>query len=900
MLRLGSLAGSALRLPQAAPVHARLLWRGGRYWARRVDGPLLCDGRVVAEAVALTPGVTLQLGRGGPRLLVEAATEVSADLPADDLDWALARLAADLGEPGLGEGEQPCDLVLGARAATVGRAPGCDLRLPHPCVSAHQATLRPLPDGRHELVHHGHAPTHVDGRPWTRGPLRRGAVIEAGPFAVRYTGRGLRLEARRGRMLEAKALTCRAGGQRLLDEVSLRAEPGKLVAVLGASGSGKSTLLRALAGQLPADAGQVLVDGRVWEDPTAAVALVPQDDVLHRELEVGAQLRYAAELRLSPDLGAEERGAHVAGLLERLGLRALAERPLRQLSGGQRKRVSLALELLTEPGVLLLDEPTAGLDPSLHRKLMGLFHELAAEGRTVVLTTHRLEELDRCDQLVVLAGGRVAFSGAPAAARERFGIEDLGRLYDRLPAAPRATAEVAVLRRPPRAARPRRGPRTLARQASVVARRGLALWLADRRRAGLLLLQAPLLGLCVAAAVEGPAAALFLLVLTALWCGTSAGAREVVKERAVLARERAGGLGALPYLGAKAALLSAFAALQCVLLLGAAAAWAPLPAGFLPLLGALVPVACVGALLGLAVSAQARTPDQASALVPLVLIPQVLLAGALTGSSPLARDLGRLTPARWGYDLALRQAEPGALSDQEEHRAALSAAAARELSARARAVELADRVDGEPLPAPEAAWELEPAWASLDAERERLRRDLAATIERQHAAEARARAITERARELGRAIEDFELDGEWIQVQLDRARDMLSDIRSLRGEAEEATREAEALRERVGQMEAQLERITAAQEELSAGLREGARRAEGLAEAREEAAPLRRELEAAAVERAALEQRVREGRVARFEPLGSPRRDLGALAAFALAFLLLGALGLRSPARGAR
>ncbi len=218
------------------------------------------------------------------------------------------------------------------------------------------------------------------------------------------------------------------GGRRTLHDVSMTIEPGELVAIVGASGSGKTTLLDAVSGVRPPASGEVRVDG----DP-ASFGYVPQDDIIHRELPLARTLRYAARLRLPAGTSAEEIDDAVRRVLRALDLTARADTRVGSLSGGERKRASIAVDLLTRPGALYLDEPTSGLDPAASADLMRLLRRLAGAGSTVVLTTHAPPDLALCDKVAFLtAEGHLAFFGTPDAARAYFQTDQLEEVYERL------------------------------------------------------------------------------------------------------------------------------------------------------------------------------------------------------------------------------------------------------------------------------------------------------------------------------------------------------------------------------------------------------------------------------------------------------------------------------------
>ena len=246
-----------------------------------------------------------------------------------------------------------------------------------------------------------------------------------------------------------------AGGTRILEMVDLTLHPGEMCALIGPSGAGKSTLIKALLGLRDPDTGSVMM-GPLSVADLGPVGYVPQDDVLHRGLTVQRELTYAAELRM-PGTSAEERQARIAEVLEQVDLGDRAEVRIRRLSGGQRKRVSVALELLTGPPLLILDEPTSGLDPGLEARMMTLLSQVGGTGRIVLVATHAMESIERAQALCVLVGGRVAFFGPPRRALSYFRVDRYAELFRQLekqsPSAWHLTASTdvdqqAFLRRP--------------------------------------------------------------------------------------------------------------------------------------------------------------------------------------------------------------------------------------------------------------------------------------------------------------------------------------------------------------------------------------------------------------------------------------------------------------------
>ena len=223
----------------------------------------------------------------------------------------------------------------------------------------------------------------------------------------------------------------------LLDAVSFTVAAGELVAIVGPSGAGKTTLLEAVAGTAPASSGSVRYDGvDVYANLStfrSVLGYVPQDDIIHADLPLERTLRYAARLRLPSSTTAAEVNDAVRDALDAVGLADQAAVRVGSLSGGQRKRASIAVELLTDPHVFFLDEPTSGLDPITSSELIGRLRELANRSATVVFTTHSVDDLAACDRVVcVTRGGRLGFVGTIDEAIELYGVSSVHELYRHL------------------------------------------------------------------------------------------------------------------------------------------------------------------------------------------------------------------------------------------------------------------------------------------------------------------------------------------------------------------------------------------------------------------------------------------------------------------------------------
>lgn len=232
--------------------------------------------------------------------------------------------------------------------------------------------------------------------------------------------------------IQATNLTVRYGDDTVLHGVDVGAEDGQLVGVLGPSGSGKSTMLMAMSGLRPADEGRVNLNGRDlyadFEELKHDIGYVPQDDIVPTALTVRKVLSYAAQLRL-PDFDRRAREGRINGAIHTLGLDDQRDQRVSNLSGGQRKRVSIGVELLSRPNVLFADEPTSGLDPALERSLTKTFAELTNDGSIAFVTTHVMTSLDLMDALVVIDAGRIAYAGPVDGAKEHFKVDDFTQIF---------------------------------------------------------------------------------------------------------------------------------------------------------------------------------------------------------------------------------------------------------------------------------------------------------------------------------------------------------------------------------------------------------------------------------------------------------------------------------------
>lgn len=322
---------------------------------------------------------------------------------------------------------------------TIGRKPDNDVVLPHPQVSGHHALLR-QDSGSYRIIDlNSTNHVYVNNKQTADQLLKLGDEIRIGLYRIIYDGTVLR-QYDESSFIRIDARNLKKTGNNgvtLLDDISLSIPPRKFVALVGGSGAGKSTLMDALNGLRPAQSGQVLYNGKDYYRNLSAfsnqLGYVPQDDIVHKNLTVERALYYAARMRLPSDFTHEQIQQRINEVLEDVEMTQRRNLLIKKLSGGQRKRVSIALELLSNPGIFFLDEPTSGLDPGLDRKMMLLLRKLADAGHTIVLVTHATNNIKTCDYVCFLSsGGRLAYYGPPQEATDYFGKSDFAEIYTSL------------------------------------------------------------------------------------------------------------------------------------------------------------------------------------------------------------------------------------------------------------------------------------------------------------------------------------------------------------------------------------------------------------------------------------------------------------------------------------
>ncbi|MCX7835591.1 MAG: FHA domain-containing protein [bacterium] len=605
------------------------------------------------------------------------------------------------------------DIVQGKKTHyTIGRDNTNDIVITHPRVSRKHAEVFQS-EGQWVLRDlQSTNGTFVDGKRITESVITpQNQIVLAGNlvqlFAVKEAPQLLEQERiKSGRAtIEVKNLSLTVTNQghskTLLQDITLAVGPSEFVGLIGPSGAGKTTLMLAINGELQPSEGNVYINGinlhKNLEIFKGLLGYVPQDDIIHRELTVEGSLNYAIRLRY-PDLNSDERKQLLEKTLKELDLTASRNVPIgtpekKGISGGQRKRVNLAQELVADPLVMFLDEPCSGLDPKSDADVMKLLRKLADSGITVVLTTHNITEKNfrYLDKIIVMAeGGMLAYYGPANQVCNYFEVSEPEQIFEKLKTQKSSywkekyktstffqTYVHQPLQQwsqykqtPSGVVAPTPKKTDDSKQVEVLIERNFEVKFRDTLLTAILLFQAPIIGLLIALVFSGVEASptkpfpmvtpLFLLVISAIWFGASNAARELVGERAIYQRERKVFLTVGTYLFSKVFTLSILNLIQCILLLAITYGSCDLSGNWLGLLGVLFLVSLCGTALGLLISAISSTVAAAMAFIPIMLIPQVVLGGlmvTLNEMNGLVKVLAAAMPSRWGFEAVMAIAD---------------------------------------------------------------------------------------------------------------------------------------------------------------------------------------------------------------------------------------------------
>lgn len=592
--------------------------------------------------------------------------------------------------------------------------PYASMELDAPMVSRHHAIINCTASHQYILKNLGVNGTFINGKPvYQPTLLQDNDIIRIGPFTLLFrdhslelfdTGSEIRLDAHNLN----RQVTIKGKSRTLIHNLSLAIEPGQLIAIVGGSGAGKSTLLKTLLGITPLNSGQIYLNGnnlkRNFNSYRTLIGYVPQDDIIHKDLTVEEVLIYACKLRLPPDINLS---LTVQKILEQIQLTHVLDNRIRELSGGQRKRVSIGVELLADPKLFFLDEPTSGLDPGLDKDLMLLLRDLANQGRTIILVTHATTNIDVCDRIAFMGlGGHLCYFGPPTEAMSFFQMpsDDLiyfpdiyrklstGKSTDKIQETVqqwenlfRQSNYYRQYIHSPLSKGNDSGNYSISQgiksgqqvsalhQLWILSQRYFTLVWRDRINLILLLSIAPL-GILFTWLALGETSitierreifnlqspnietallalkVLFIFTCATIWVGLSNSVRSIIQEKSIYTRERLVNLGIISYLGSKIIVFSLLAIVQSLIITLIIFITFVSPDNTMWLLGVFITTffTLIGNVcLGLTISASVKNENWANSILPLIMLIQTIFAGVLFQVEGLAKFIANFMLSRW-------------------------------------------------------------------------------------------------------------------------------------------------------------------------------------------------------------------------------------------------------------
>ena len=556
----------------------------------------------------------------------------------------------------------------------IGRAENSDVRLPQLTITRNHASIK-KENNQYIIEDLGSKNgTFVNGKrisqPTTITPDDN---INIGTFRFRLTkpAEDIRKDKHNAIIAQNLVRTVDKGRITILNDINFKVPTQEFVAIMGPSGCGKSTLLKALNGDFPATTGKVWIhDVELYDNYDylkRMIGYVPQDDIVHQELSVEKSLYYAAKLRLSSDVTNEDIAQKINEVLTNLNINdeVIRKRKVGDLSGGQRKRVSIAVELLTDPSILFLDEPTSPLDPETIEDFLVCLKELAAKGTTILMVTHKPNDLFYVDKVIFLSkGGYLTYYGSKENYLDFFDAQNVIEVYSKNRTVEKGIEwanklkgmypSSGVVYQPNQELKPQHNE-SFFKQLYWLTRRYLNIKTNDRTNTAILLAQAPIIAVLVALIFsELELSVLFLMTISAVWFGTNNAAKEIVGELPIYKRERMFNLRIFPYVLSKILVLSFFSILQIMAFVGIVYAFVGTEElaiiNYWGYVGIMFYLSFSASLLGLLVSAMVSNTEKVMTVIPIVLIPQIMLAGVI---SPIPEEsvveaVSYTMLSRWG------------------------------------------------------------------------------------------------------------------------------------------------------------------------------------------------------------------------------------------------------------
>lgn len=570
---------------------------------------------------------------------------------------------------------------------SIGRAVNCDIRLNNVAVSRLHAGIRCINNDVYLFDNKSTNGVFVNGikiqKPHKLGDKDIFTILNT---IFIYTGNKIFYKVKpEGIALEIRGLNkevpAKNGKKTILDKVDCSIGANEFVAIIGGSGAGKTTLMTAMSGFDTAVTGDVYCNGinlrENFQTLKNIIGFVPQQDIIYENITLRKMLYYTAKLKMPEDTSDAEIEVRIKDVLSMVELLEHQDTYIRRLSGGQKKRASIAVELLANPGLFFLDEPTSGLDPGTEQHLMNTLSRLSKEQeKTIIMVTHTTNNLHLCDKVIIMGyGGRLCYCGKPEGIKDFFDTENIVEVYDKITADTKAWEirfKKSGINRLNNESCIDSGKEIKPRKVSsfnqlmVLVRRYITLIKNDMERLAMIFLQPLLIGLLMALVAEKgiyekmfeTRSILFALMSAGIWMGLFNTIQEVYKERVILKREYMGNLKLPVYMLSKYIVQAFIAVVQAVILIAIFVIVKGTPEcegvlisnAVIEMMVTLFVTIYVSASFGLLISAISKSGDRAMTIAPFILIIQLLFSGILFSLNGVTEKVSYLTFSRWSME----------------------------------------------------------------------------------------------------------------------------------------------------------------------------------------------------------------------------------------------------------
>lgn len=476
----------------------------------------------------------------------------------------------------------------------------------------------------------------------------------------------------------SRTVTSNGRKKRILRDVSLTVEPNEFIAVIGGSGAGKSTVMNAMSGFEQATSGNVYVNNtdlyKNYQILKNMIGYVPQQDIIYENITLMKMLEYSARMRMPEDISAQERADRIREVLKMVELDEHKDKFIRSLSGGQKKRASIAVELLADPGLFFLDEPTSGLDPGTEESLMKTLSRLSKQkGKTIVMVTHTTQNLHLCDKILFMGkGGVVCFYGSPRECMDFFKVDNLTEIYNKVLTDDEVNywsnkyreeyGSVSQQRSSGKNSIPRPKKASFFHQFGILTARYMTLIKNDRQRLLMIFAQPVIIAILLALVAgdnvfeiyNSTQSIMFATSCAGIWVGLFNSIQEICKERNILKREYMANLQLGAYVFSKFAVQLLLSIIQAfvmillfVLIVGSPDEGVIGSGAFFEMFVTMLLTIFSSSAIGLVVSSVSKNSDKAMTTAPFLLIIQLLFSGILFKLKDMTEKISYITVSRW-------------------------------------------------------------------------------------------------------------------------------------------------------------------------------------------------------------------------------------------------------------